>query len=250
MTADLHRSMDEIELEIARTRARLASNADALADELAPARLVDKGVDMLNGFLGRSDAIGFGGGVRADPVALALVGLGLAWLLAENAGLLDGIIPRHDEHTAPPAEPIIVQPFDQPVAPQRAEGGNGWFHQAASVTQGVLRSAYDRGGAVIGQAGDLIAHPADSGERVRQAGGRVIESLEHSPLLLGLAGIAAGAAIAMLLPTSRRERDFAVQARDDLWNKAEELGHRAANSVREMADGPTHVSPTHVSSNR
>ena len=35
---------------------------------------------MLNGFLSRSDGIEVGGGVRADPVALALVGLGVAWL--------------------------------------------------------------------------------------------------------------------------------------------------------------------------
>jgi hypothetical protein len=235
MTADRDRSMDDIELEIARTRARLASTADALADELTPTRLAARGVDTVNGFLDRHNAIGFGGGVRADPVALALVGLGLAWLVAENAGLLDGVIPgRSEEDAAPPAEPIVVEPVDQPSRHQAEEGGNRWLQQAASATQGALRSVYDRGGEVIGQAGELIAHPGESGERV-------IDSLERSPLLLGLAGIAVGAAIAMLLPTSRRERDLAAQARDDLWDKAEALGHRAANSVREMADGPTHA---------
>jgi hypothetical protein len=236
--------MDEIEIEIARTRASLATTADTLAAELAPARLVDKGVDMLNGFIGRPDAIGFGGGVRADPVALALIGLGLAWFVAENIGLLDSIIPERTEtdETAASAEPVVGLPADRSVEPAESgeRGDNGWFHQAASATQGALRTAYDRGGAVIGQAGEFIAHPADSGERVRQAGGRMIESIERSPLLLGLAGLAAGAAIAMLLPTSRREREIATQARDDLWDKAEELGHRAANSVREMAEGATH----------
>jgi hypothetical protein len=236
--------MDEIEIEIARTRASLATTADTLAAELAPARLVDKGVDMLNGFIGRPDAIGFGGGVRADPVALALIGLGLAWFVAENIGLLDSIIPERTEtdETAASAEPVVGLPADRSVesAESGERGDNGWFHQAASATQGALRTAYDRGGAVIGQAGEFIAHPADSGERVRQAGGRMIESIERSPLLLGLAGLAAGAAIAMLLPTSRREREIATQARDDLWDKAEELGHRAANSVREMAEGATH----------
>lgn len=241
MTPDPDRPMDEIELEIARTRARLANTVDTLAEELAPPHLIDKGVDMLNGFLGRPDAIGFGGGFRADPVALALTGLGLAWLLAENAGLLDGIIPR-PEKPAPTAEPVVVEPGQDWAGTARAESGDGWFHQAANATQGALRSVYDRGGAVIGQAGEIIAHPADSGERMREAGGRVIETLERSPWLLGVAGIAAGAVIAMLLPTSRRERDFAVQARDNIWDKAEELGHRAANSMREMAETQGSVS--------
>jgi hypothetical protein len=43
----------------------------------------------------------------------------------------------------------------------------------------------------------------------------------------------------MLLPASRREREIAIQARNDLWDKAEELGHRAATSMREMAEGST-----------
>ena len=100
---------------------------------------------------------------------------------------------------------------------------------------------YDRSGAAIEQAGGFIAHPLDSGERVRQAGGRMIDAVERTPLLLGLAGIAAGAAIAMLLPASRREREIAIQARNDLWDKAEELGHRAATSMREMAEASARV---------
>ncbi len=249
MTAQRDRAMDEVELEIARTRARLAQTADAVAVEVTPARLVEKGRDMLNDFLGRDflgrSSAGGLGGVRADPVALALIGFGVAWFVAGNTGLLDRLIPDRADKTAAPAKPDPVQPVRPPAYSNGggSAGGNGWFHQAASATQGALRSVCGRGGAVIEQAGELIAHPADSGERVRQAGGRMIENLERSPLLLGLAGLAVGGAIAMLLPTSRRERELATQARDDLWDKAEELGHRAANSMREMAaEGPAHTS--------
>jgi Protein of unknown function (DUF3618) len=250
MTANRDRAMDEIELEAARTRARLANTADALAAELAPPLLVKKGVDMLNGFLGRgfldrsflgrSGAIGFGGRLRADPVVLALVGLGAAWLVAENAGLLDRLIPDRANKAAPSAEPIVALPAERPVEP--SGGGNGWFHHAASATHGAQGLVCDRGGAVIEQAGEFIARPADSGERVPQAGGRMFANIGRSPLLLGLAGLAAGGVVAMLLPTSRRERAIAAQARDDLWDKAEELGHRAANSMREMAESSLHAS--------
>jgi hypothetical protein len=236
MTTGFDRSMDEIEVEIARTRARLTGEADLLAAELAPPRLVEKGSDMLNGCLGRIGKIGRRGGGGADPAAFALIGLGMAWLVAENLGLLDEFMSRRGAEPAPPAEKIVALPVEEPARPSAADG-DGWLHQAASAAQGALRSVYDRGGAAIEQAGGFVAHPLDSGERVRQAGGRMIDAVERTPLLLGLAGIAAGAAIAMLLPASRREREIAIQARNDLWDKAEELGHRAATSMREMAEG-------------
>jgi hypothetical protein len=231
VTEDRHRSLHELELEIARTRARLASTADTLAAELALSRLAAKGVDMFNGFLARAEPIGLGGGFRADPVALALIGLGAAWLVAENTGLLGGIIPEPVAEPAPPIEPAAALPPAE--AADQGAGEGGWFHQVASATQGALRQVYDRGSAVVGQAGEFIADPATSG-------GRIVERAEKSPLLLGLVGIAAGALIAMLLPTSRREREIAARARDDLWDRAEELGHRAAGSMRDIADNLAH----------
>jgi hypothetical protein len=230
-------SIDEIELEIARTRVRLADTADALASELAPARLVREGFEMLNEFFGRPDAIKIGGW-RADPVALGLLGLGIAWLVAENLGILDGVIPGLGEH-APFAsgEPAVTEPVQTTAAAasQQTENG-GWFHQATNATQGALRSVYDRSGTVIGQASDFITHPVDSGQKVRQASGRVVQAIEGSPLLLGLAGLAAGAGLAMLLPASRPEREIAAQAREEMWETAEEIGNRAAATVREMVE--------------
>ncbi len=234
MTADPDRSLDELELEIARTRARLAGTADALAAELAPPRLGEKGVDMLNGFLSRPDGIGLGGGFRADPVALALIALGAAWLVAENTGLLDGLIPERSEEEAPaPVEPVAALPAAGIDSEPDRGGEGGWFHQAADATQGALRQVYERGNAVVGQAGELIVDPVATG-------GRIVERMEQSPLLLALAGIAAGAMIALLLPTSRREREIAGRARDDLWERAEELSHRAAASMRDIADNVAH----------
>ncbi len=228
MMAEPDRSLTEIELEIARTRVRLADTADALAEELQPRRLAREGVEMLNEFLGRPDAVKIAG-MRADPVALGLIGLGVAWLAAENFGILDGIIPGLGERPPFPSEPTVPRSLDTaPVYDGETESG-GWFHQAANATQGAWRTVYDRGGAVIGQAGDLIAHPIDSGQKMR-------EKFGASPMLIGLAGIAAGAAMAMMLPASRAEEEIATQARDEMWETAEEIGHRAAETMRHVAE--------------
>ena len=234
MKAQSDPSTHDIELEIARTRARLAETADALADELTPQHLARNGVEMLNEFFGRPDAIKFGG-MRADPVALGLVGLGVAWLVAENLGILDSVIPGLGEH--PPSEhPSSVVEIStrepvktSPISDSESDPSGGWFHQAANATQGAFRSVYDRSGAVIGQASELIAQQVESGQKVRQAIG-------GGPWLLGLAGLATGLAAAMLLPVTRPEREIATEAREEMWETAEEIGHRAAATVREMAE--------------
>src|SRR5271165_1844600 len=134
MKAHSDPSMDEIELEIARTRVRLADTADALAVELAPQSLAREGVEMLNEFLGRSDAVKIGG-MRADPVALGLIGLGVAWLVAENFGLLDGVIPGLGEHSTSTSEPAVRDPMQTPGMRNGAsDQTGGWFHQAANAT--------------------------------------------------------------------------------------------------------------------
>ena len=45
-----------------------------------------------------------------------------------------------------------------------------------------------------------------------------------------------GSAIAALLPSSRREQDWVDAARGELWEKAGQIGHDAADRVRGLAE--------------
>jgi hypothetical protein len=63
-----------------------------------------------------------------------------------------------------------------------------------------------------------------------QAGGQG----RPNPLLTGLIGLVAGAALATLLPATRRERQLVARAREDLWRQAEALGHQTAARVRDL----------------
>lgn len=52
------------------------------------------------------------------------------------------------------------------------------------------------------------------------------------PLLIGLIGLAAGAALAALLPASDGEARLVARTREDLWQAAEAVGHQAAARLR------------------
>lgn len=76
----------------------------------------------------------------------------------------------------------------------------------------------------------------------KRATGQISDKLERDPWLIGVAGLAAGAIVAALLPPTRVEQECFTEARDELWTKANELGHEAAERVRELADSTTRAS--------
>ena len=121
-----------------------------------------------------------------------------------------------------------------------ADGGEGWMHRAAGAAQGAVRSIVADGGAALERAGDYLGKAlplgASGGVSAQRAGGW-LKGIERNPLLLGAVGLAAGAVVSMLLPTTRREQEIVGEAREDLWEKAEQFGHRAAEGVRSLAEG-------------
>jgi len=118
--------------------------------------------------------------------------------------------------------------------------GFAWLVASNLATTGVKAEADASPGEPISQPdsrGPIWAHRAASaaGSPLRGTGS-VRRAFERNPLLIGLAGLVSGAAIAALLPAARREREWVDKTRDELWKKAEEIGHEAADRVRTLAE--------------
>jgi len=155
-------------------------------------------------------AAGFGAALRANPIALALIGAGALWLVAENTGLLG--------------------------RREKAAAGNGWAGKAGEAAQGAWSALRSGGDAMLERAGHYLEDAEAAGGRVKRAGAGLVERIEGDPLISGLVGLACGAVIAALLPATQSERELAADARDSMWEKAEEVGRQAADCLRGMAD--------------
>jgi hypothetical protein len=198
------KSAAKIEEEIRGIRADLGLAFDALADQLAPRQLVGKGIDMITQSI-KGNAVlraELGEAARANRLPLALIGAGVAWLLARNFGT-----GRTERAFAP------------------GERSSAEAHQV----EGAIRSVRDTGGAVLEYAGHAK-------EQAGRAGGSLRATFERHPLLIGLVGVGAGAALAGLLPATKRERDWVGETREELWGKAEKVGHDVADGVRSLAE--------------
>ena len=73
--------MDHIERDLGRTRARLDANIDTLQQKFAPADLVDQAMSYFKEGGGMEFGRNLGRSVRENPVPIALIGVGLGWLM-------------------------------------------------------------------------------------------------------------------------------------------------------------------------
>lgn len=254
-----HRLPAEIERDIDRTRVELALTLDALERRLRARHLVEKGFDMLKETLGsdtwnRSVDI-----IRANPVPVALIGIGAAWLVASQTNVVDRV--AHDERVEAARRRVTdmagtvtarAGELASDVASRVGIGGSssageqplgrtgntmvdntsggasdGWVHHATDMAQGAFRSARESGEAMLNRAG---VYANDGASRIADQMG---DTFQRHPLVIGAIGVMAGALIAAMLPATRVEDEWFGDTRDALWQKAQEAGEQAFSQVRE-----------------
>lgn len=190
-----------IEHDIAATRAELGTVLDALERRLAPRHLVEKGMEMVKDTIeGNAGAVG--DAVRAHPVPLALIGVGIGWFAVAAAS--GGRRGR-----------------------RLGERVSGTARRVAE--QAVNSAPYETGEELAGYA-YARAKPRFAAAASRAAAGarhNVGHVAEEYPLALGLFGLAAGVAIGVLLPRSRMEERVIAPARQRLKEEASEAVERA-----------------------
>jgi hypothetical protein len=208
--------------------------------------------------------------IRANPLPVALIGLGVAWLISNNTGMTDRVTEtgrrvtdtatdmgrrvadtgrrvadtgrrvadtasdigrRAGELATGAAQKVGLAGSDDralghtghPMVDRDGEQGEGWVHQMSDHASGALRSARDTSGALLHKVGSYAG--ADG----------VSDAFERHPLVIGAIGVMTGALIAALLPISDVENELLGGTRDELWQRAEDLGEEAVQRVREAA---------------
>jgi hypothetical protein len=187
--------------------------------------------------------------IRANPIPVALIGLGTAWLIANNTGMTDRVTDTASDmsrRVADTASDMGRRAGDlatgaaqkvglagsgdralghtgHPMVDRAGEHSDGWVHQVSDQASGALRSARDTSGAILNRVGSYAG-----------AGG-VSDTFDRNPLIMGAIGIMTGALIAALVPISEVENELLGETRDELWQKAEDLGEEAVQRVRDAA---------------
>ncbi|MDO8321716.1 MAG: DUF3618 domain-containing protein [Phenylobacterium sp.] len=235
------RSSAEIEREVEQTRGEIDRTVEALKDKMTPGQLIDELTQSLKG-TGAADMVGtLGAQVKENPLALAMVGAGMAWLMigkgssqtsqATQGGLFGALGSHADPRTtsggSQPSDPagdygawagsLTAGVTDTGAAGGLTSGAAHMAHQASDlageVAGRVQQTAMHLKDQVMGQAGHAKhGVQAAGGQALRTGQGMqrgFMDMLEQEPLIIGALGIAVGAALGAAMPaTGMEDRTF------------------------------------------
>lgn len=268
------KSTSTLERDAERVRADIADTADHLKAKMSPGQLMDEVVDYFKEGDVNQLVANLKHQVRDNPLALALVGGGLAWLMMgsgpghANPGPRAGAVPPRTGQgvsMAPPSSAAAAGTgphMDRPRG-DTARGSQGSaIGDSAARAKGAAASAAHRVGdaaaSATATAGDAMGSASDAvsrslhdlgegvGEQVASAahagadmGERVkssfLEAIEREPLVVGALGLAVGAAIGAMVPVTRPEQDAFGQTAQDLRKEAKSAMSGGVEKAKDIA---------------
>ena len=236
----------ELEREAEAARAKVAGTAESIRSRMTPGQLIDEFTGAFSGGDGGQALNNLKSQVRDNPLPIALVGAGLAWLMlgSGNSGhtARDGSredarfstrsdIPSSATGSAPQSGMSLGQ-----GARNLAESGSDALHGAADSIGSMMSDAVESVRSTVADAADQVSDAAAGVTRpVANAGKSAQNLIAQEPLVLGAIGFAIGAAIGALLPTTDVEEEILGGYRDQAQAKASDLLDKGVSAAKEIA---------------
>jgi hypothetical protein len=246
--ADDTTDTDQIERDLAQTRARMDRRLDELGDRLQPNQLVNDALAHVTGGDGADFTQTLITKAKANPLPAALTAVGIAWLMASS---------RKEQAHATPA--------DLPTRLRSAEAGVVRIHDehpdvhasrlddARGQVLGVSRAASDTAASYSQRIKDAVASASQSlreashdlangasraaaGMRSRdgQSGG-ALAAVAGNPMALGAVAALVGLIAGTLVPVSEREEEALGSLAGQLRGKGRGLAQDVVNRGAQVA---------------
>lgn len=211
------RRPEEILAEIERTRSDMDATLSAIEHRLTPGQLVDQGIDYLRHSGANEFVHNLGGSVKHNPLPVALVGIGLAWLMAAGR--------RPDDYSTA----YQVGPSTTDKLRERA---SDTLNRTSSNIESTLQSLSQT---VQGMRDRASSVGQGARQQMERAKGGMDYMLREQPLALGAIGLAIGAVVAAMAPRTRKEDELMGEARDRLMDQAARAGEEKLGEVQRVA---------------
>lgn len=215
----------ELEREVEDTRGRIDRTVEALKDKMQPREMFDEATRMMGGASNKvlTTAVEQ---LRENPIPIALIGLGVAWLAISQTRRPSGSDGGYREAGYYPTyEGYDEEETLRAKVKAKADEAKAKLARTAEKAKSTLADAQhqaaDGVSGLRGKAGEY-AHMAQdkAGEYGRAAKQRFDDTLDHEPLVIGAIGLAVGAAIGAALPSTPVERRYFGPARSKVADRA------------------------------
>ena len=245
--ADATDDTDQIERDLAQTRARMDRRLDELGDRLQPSQLVNDALSHVTGGDGADFTQTLIAKARANPVPAALTAIGIAWLMAssQQKGRKGGEPDLPTRLRSAEAGVVRLQDEHEDVHASRLDDARG-------QVLGIARSASDTAASYRDRIKDAVAAATESvraashdlGEGAASAANRFsagarrgtdARSLAGTPVVLGTAAALAGLVAGALIPVSDREEQALAGFAGQLHGKGRDLAQDVVDRGAQVA---------------
>lgn len=261
-------SSAQLERQADATRAQVAATLDQIRSRMSPGQMVDQAIEYARDNGAAEFVRNLGQQVKASPLPVALIGTGIAWLMLSNgqsaaktSAVGDGAAAVREQWRSASG---TLHGAASSVSDAGASAGDSLREAASSVAQasGAMRDtvadAANGIGTTLADAGTSAAGVAASaGESLRDAAASlgngmpgqqaVMNFAREQPLVLGAVGLALGALLGAMLPSTRTEdelvgassdavKEEAKQTAEEQFELAVDAGGRAFNAASEEAE--------------
>lgn len=228
------KSPAEIQRELERTRAEMAVTIQQLENDLSPGQLFDRALSLAkdNGATEFLDNLWLS--VRSNPLPVALVGVGIVWLAQASASSARSV---HYGHTPSTGDRLRSRAGSAMSSMREGvEDVKDELHGMKSRISSSMSHASDEASDVV-ERGRIRAEELELRTRsaMHRASSRVQQTWQDQPMLIGALAIAAGAALAALIPETRTENRRLGPARDRIVEEGERIGRSALHGAKAEA---------------
>jgi hypothetical protein len=232
---------DQIERDLAQTRARMDRRLDELGDRLQPNQLVNDALAHVTGGNGADFAQMLIAKAKANPIPAALAAVGVAWLMASSQDRAKanreadlptrlrsaeaGVTQLPDEHPDVHASRLDdargqVLGVARNASDTAASYGERIKHAVTSATQNLKEASHDIGSSA-----------SDAVDRLGRGKGGLI----GNPVVLGSAAALIGLVAGVLIPITEQEEDALGTVGGQLRNKGRDLAQDVVNRGAQVA---------------
>jgi ElaB/YqjD/DUF883 family membrane-anchored ribosome-binding protein len=225
--------VQQLKAEISDTQVELQQTVAEIQDRLSPAHLKHQAADTVReaatnvreATIGRVQHM-----VRGqNPIPYALIGIGAAWLLANNRSSRrwDGDDDYAEYDSSWNSSTSYISSEDEFNSPYAGE-----FRDTGSTGRGVGQRAAELSSDARQRAAEMSREARQRARRVAmQARSRWNTMLDDNPMALGIAALAAGALVGAALPRTETENEYLGETRDSLVDSARTMAQETVQKV-------------------
>ena len=267
-------SSEQLKREAEATRALIEQTLAELRVRISPGQIADQAMeyarDTTNGDLVRN----LSRQMADNPVPVALMGAGLVWLMMAPRRRRDGIAERKGDGSVETTEPAsrqmradrtgtMTSDFENQrrTSDAAADGSEKTSDKAGSMASNAYEKASELAGSAYDRASDMIDRARETGAgaygRARDAASQSVASarratqgisnfVREEPLVVAGLGIALGAIVGALLPSTDIEnramgersdalKSTAMEAAREQWERGKDIAETGWDEAKEAA---------------